>query len=196
VLTLWIVHLAAALPSHQAVAQWRSVWVGFDVLELAAIAATGWTIATQKVVAPYAAAVTGTLLVSDAWFDVALSWGTPGEPASLALALVLELPLAAVLWTLVPRLLPAQASRGVVNRAGQSGPPSLLDLGTSLEPRTDRPDAWRRDSLRRRAAHRRDPAVIRLGFRARDVQRVQDFFAAPQPHLDRRRIRQIRAHHD
>ncbi len=108
VLAPLIAHLAAVLTSRQAVAQWRSVWVGFDVLGLAAIAATGWTIAIQKVVAPYAG-VTGTLLVSDAWFDAALSRGTPGEPASVALALVLELPLAAAPWMLVPRLLPARA---------------------------------------------------------------------------------------
>jgi hypothetical protein len=40
----------------------------------------------------------------DAWFDVALSWGTPGESASIALALIVELPLASALWILAPRL--------------------------------------------------------------------------------------------
>jgi hypothetical protein len=43
-LTVWIVRLAVALPSYQAVTQWRSVWVGFDVLELAAGATTGWRV--------------------------------------------------------------------------------------------------------------------------------------------------------
>jgi hypothetical protein len=106
-LTLWIVRLAVALPSYQAVTQWRSVWVGFDVLELAAVIATGWAVARERHWAPLAAVVTGTLLLSDAWFDVALSWGTPGETTSLGLALSLELPLTLALWALVPRLVPS-----------------------------------------------------------------------------------------
>jgi hypothetical protein len=47
-LTVWIVRLAVALPSYQAVTQWRSVWLGFDVLELAAGATTGWAIPRQR----------------------------------------------------------------------------------------------------------------------------------------------------
>ena len=104
-MSLWIVWLAVALPSHHAVTQWRSVWVGFDVLELVAVATTGWAVATKRPIAPHAAIVTGTLLLSDAWFDVALSWGTAGEAASIGLALFVELPLAAALWALAPRLL-------------------------------------------------------------------------------------------
>jgi hypothetical protein len=108
-LIVWIVRLALALPSHHAVTQWRTVWVGFDVLELVAGATTGWAVATDRLWAPLAAIVTGTLLLSDAWFDVALSWGTAGEATSLALALFVELPLASALWALVPRLVPEPA---------------------------------------------------------------------------------------
>lgn len=108
-LILWIVRLAVALPSYQAVTQWRSVWVGFDVLELFAGAATGWAVATERPWAAPAAIVTGTLLLSDAWFDVALSWGTAGETASLGLAAFVEVPMAMSLWTLVPRIVSSAA---------------------------------------------------------------------------------------
>jgi hypothetical protein len=59
-------------------------------------------VATERRWAPLAAIVTGTLLVSDAWFDVALSWGTAGEAISFGMAFCLELPLASALWALGP----------------------------------------------------------------------------------------------
>ena len=108
-MTLWIVWLAGALPSHHAVRQWRTVWIGFDALELAAAAATGWAASTGRRWAPNAAIVTGTLFLSDAWFDIALCWGSPGETASLGLALLLELPLTLGLWALARRLAPPRA---------------------------------------------------------------------------------------
>jgi hypothetical protein len=63
-------------------------------------------VATERLWAPLAATVSGTLLLSDAWFDVTLAWGTAGEATSLLLALGVELPLASALWALVPRLAP------------------------------------------------------------------------------------------
>jgi hypothetical protein len=124
-MTTWIIWLAIALPSFQRVTQWRSVWVGFDVLELAAIATTGWAVTTGRLWAPHAAIATGTLLVSDAWFDVALSWGTRGEAISLGLALVVELPLAAALWRIGPRLLPTLARVDSATRATTPSPEAV-----------------------------------------------------------------------
>ena len=75
----WTILLAFTLPSGYTVRQWRTTWVGFDVLLLVA------------------AVSTGALLVCDAWFDVSLALGTPEVWWSAALAVCVELPLACFL---------------------------------------------------------------------------------------------------
>lgn len=93
----WTVLLAFTLPSGYTVRQWRTTWVGFDVLLLLAMAATavlGWRRHRAVVVA---AVATGALLLCDAWFDVSLALGTPDVWWSVALAVCMELPLAGFL---------------------------------------------------------------------------------------------------
>ncbi|MEU6348609.1 hypothetical protein ABZ896_04705 [Streptomyces sp. NPDC047072] len=93
----WTILLAVTLPSGYTVRQWRVTWVGFDVLLVLAMAATavlGWRRHRAVVVA---AVATGTLLACDAWFDVSLALGTPDVWFSVALAVCVELPLAAFL---------------------------------------------------------------------------------------------------
>ncbi|MEW2396896.1 hypothetical protein [Streptomyces sp. NPDC046862] len=93
----WTVLLAFTLPHGYTVRQWRTTWVGFDVLLLLAMAATallGWRRHRAVIVA---AVTTGALLACDAWFDVSLALGTPGVWLSAALAVCVELPLAGFL---------------------------------------------------------------------------------------------------
>ncbi|MFD5542015.1 hypothetical protein ACFWIJ_30370 [Streptomyces sp. NPDC127079] len=93
----WTLLLAFTLPSGYTVRQWRTTWVGFDVLLVLAMASTavlGWR--RHRAVAVTAVA-TGALLVCDAWFDVSLALGTPDVWQSAALAVFVELPLAAFL---------------------------------------------------------------------------------------------------
>lgn len=93
----WTVLLSFTLPTGYTVRQWRVTWVGFDVLLLLAMSATaflGWRRHRGVVVA---AVATGALLVCDAWFDVSLALGTPAVWWSAALAVFVELPLAAFL---------------------------------------------------------------------------------------------------
>ncbi|AYC40429.1 hypothetical protein DWG14_04694 [Streptomyces griseorubiginosus] len=93
----WTILLYFTLPSGYTVRQWRVTWVGFDVLLLLAMSATallGWRRHRGVVVA---AVATGALLVCDAWFDVSLALGTPAVWWSAALAVFVELPLAAFL---------------------------------------------------------------------------------------------------
>jgi hypothetical protein len=52
-------------------------WVGFDLVGLAAFAATGWAIWRGRQMVIACLLVTGTLLCCDAWFDV-----VPGLQAS------------------------------------------------------------------------------------------------------------------
>jgi hypothetical protein len=59
---------------------------------------TLWAVYRSRQLAMPAALVAGTLFACDAWFDVVLSWGTPGWWFSLAGAVLLELPLTVLLW--------------------------------------------------------------------------------------------------
>ena len=93
----WTVLMALTLPSDYRVHQWRTAWVGFDILLLTAAGATALLARKRHGGAVMAALATAVLLVCDAWFDVSLDFGTPAVWASAALALFVELPLAAFL---------------------------------------------------------------------------------------------------
>jgi hypothetical protein len=95
VLVGWVVYLGSALPQHNVVEHWNVAWVGFDVLVVVALTFTAvlaWS-RDRHVVMP--AIATATLLVADAWMDVAMSSGRD-LVASIVLAVCVELPLAAL----------------------------------------------------------------------------------------------------
>jgi len=97
-LLVWIVILGVSLPTADTTRQWRLLWIGFDTAEVAALGVTLWAVYRSRQLAIPAALITGTLFACDAWFDVVLSWGTHGWWFSLATAVLVELPLAALLW--------------------------------------------------------------------------------------------------
>ena len=95
VLIPWIVYLGFSLPTRQVSRHYDAAWVGFDVLELIALAATGYFALRRSRYLALASASAATLLVTDAWFDVVTS---PRHelPQAIVLAAVIELPLAGV----------------------------------------------------------------------------------------------------
>lgn len=105
VLAIWIGLLALTLPPQYRAGGWRGAWVGFDVAELLAFAATGWAAWRRRQLLIVSLAVLATLLVCDAWFDVMLDAHTPGFPTSLLSALLVELPLALLAILFARRLL-------------------------------------------------------------------------------------------
>jgi len=124
-LTVWTVGLGLTLPSQQTVRQWRTVWVGFDVAEIAAFSLTGWAAWNGRQVLIPAALISGALLLCDAWFDVVLSWNTSERWQSIASAALLELPLAATLWW-VSRSLVLRTVQLARTNLGLIGPPPPL----------------------------------------------------------------------
>ncbi|NNM46192.1 hypothetical protein [Knoellia koreensis] len=98
----WVVFLAIRLPSDRAATHYDLAWAGFDLGLVAALAATSYAALRVGAWLPVAAAVTGTMLVVDAWFDVVTA-PTPDERwIALAMAALVELPLAGVcLWLAV-----------------------------------------------------------------------------------------------
>lgn len=95
----WTVYLSLNLPRHHFAAHYDLAWGGFDVAMLVSLAATAWSALRLHTTLPSLAAVTGTLLLTDAWFDVVMS-PTPYERwVALAMAVLVEIPLAGVcLW--------------------------------------------------------------------------------------------------
>ncbi len=103
VLTLpWTAGLAMVLPSSERSAHYDVSWTGFDLLLCALLLRTGWSTSRRRADGGLSAAMTGTLLVVDAWFDVLSAPDTPQFLTALAMALVVELPLAAMcMWIAV-----------------------------------------------------------------------------------------------
>jgi hypothetical protein len=91
----WTVYLAYSLPARQASRHYNLAWVGFDVLLLVVLGATGLFAFRRSRYLAVAAAASATMLVVDAWFDVTTS---PRHQVaeSLLMAVLVELPLAAV----------------------------------------------------------------------------------------------------
>jgi hypothetical protein len=121
----WIAVLLLTLPEDFRSSDWRTVWVGLDLAELAGFAATGWAAWHQRQIVVVLMVITGTLLVCDAWFDLTLNYGSGGFTASLVSAVLAELPLAFVMFAGARRLIRATVHT-VMQLAGIPGPaPSL-----------------------------------------------------------------------
>ena len=95
VLIPWTIYLGLTLPSRQLSPHYNVAWVGFDVMELLALGATGYFVLRRSRYLALTAAAAATLLVVDAWFDIMTS---PRDQVFRAIleAAVVELPLAAV----------------------------------------------------------------------------------------------------
>lgn len=92
----WTAYLSATLPGEHVAHHWDVAWAGFDVFEAAALAATLIALLKHSPRLPLFAAVAGTALLGDAWFDVITA--NPGSDFAWALveAFAFELPLAAL----------------------------------------------------------------------------------------------------
>jgi len=92
----WILYLTFNLPSRHVTFHYDVAWVGFDVGLTASFAATAWAaFRGSQWLAPLAA-VTGTMLCCDAWFDVVTSQSGAEMWEAIAEAALAELPFAAI----------------------------------------------------------------------------------------------------
>jgi len=79
----WIAILILDLPGRYTSSDWRAVWVGLDIAELLGFTATAWAAWHQRQIVIFFMIMTGTLLLCDAWFDLALNYGSSGFTASV-----------------------------------------------------------------------------------------------------------------
>ena len=104
ILLPWIFYLHFTLPLQQVAQHYRLAWVGFDVLEFGQLIRTGVYALVHRWrhrVRPHAAACAA-LLITDAWFDCTTT-PTNQVGSSIAMAVLVELPLAGVCWWLALR---------------------------------------------------------------------------------------------
>ena len=189
----WIAILILTLPMRYTSHDWRGVWVGLDIAELAGFAATAWAAWHQRQILIFLMIITGTLLVCDAWFDLALAYGSRGFTMSLVTALVVELPLAVLLFTSARRLVRVTIQT-MMQLSGIAGP--CRRCGGSRCSRT----AWRRrcppgsgrralaaDACHIRCHSSRRPLVFRDQTISRDraIPRGETWTRASTPHTAR-----------
>jgi hypothetical protein len=95
VLIPWTIYLGLSLPARQLSPHYNIAWVGFDVLLLITLGATGYFALRHSRYLAVTAAAAAALLVVDAWFDIMTSPRSQILQA-VVLAVLVELPLAAV----------------------------------------------------------------------------------------------------
>ena len=97
----WILYLTFTLPSRHVTFHYDVAWIGFDVGLTASFAATGWAaLRGSRWLVPFAA-ITGTMLCCDAWFDVVTSHAGSELWQAIGQAALEELPLAALCGLIV-----------------------------------------------------------------------------------------------
>ena len=122
----WTAFLTASLPGRHVTHHWDLAWVGFDLFEAAALAATLLALVRNSLRLAPIAAVAGTALLCDAWFDLVTA--SPGDDLrwSLGEALAAELPLAALCFWIA-----LDASRALASAARPTrGKPSRRSYTT------------------------------------------------------------------
>lgn len=95
----WVAGLAVVLPTRHETAHYNAAWIGFDLALAALLVRTGWLAYRGREHLELSAAMTGTLLLVDAWFDTVTA-NTRGEfILALVLAVCAEVPIAGFcLW--------------------------------------------------------------------------------------------------
>ncbi len=96
VLIPWTVWLTMSLPAPHESDNWRTVWAGFDIALALALIATALAALRGSPWLEALAAIAGTLLCTDAWFDITLEAGGRHLLSSVLEAAFVELPLAAI----------------------------------------------------------------------------------------------------
>jgi len=92
----WTLWLGVSLPSRKVAEHWDLAWVGFDLVLAAGLLGTAVALFRRSPAVQGLAAATAALLLADAWFDVVTAATTKERWFAIGLALVGELPLAAL----------------------------------------------------------------------------------------------------
>jgi hypothetical protein len=99
----WTTWLATSLTAHHTTNDWNVAWSGFDTGLAVMFLSTSVAAYRRSPWVGALAAATGTLLVTDAWFDIVLESHADERRNSILLAMLVELPTAAVCFWIAYR---------------------------------------------------------------------------------------------
>ncbi|MEV5754924.1 hypothetical protein AB0L00_44605 [Actinoallomurus sp. NPDC052308] len=95
----WIIYLHMTLPHHYTATHWPRTWMVFDSALVLSLSRTAYLSICGRSTRTRWSTISATLLLCDAWFDV--STATAADLlVSVLMALLLELPLAALLYAI------------------------------------------------------------------------------------------------
>ena len=97
----WTIWLSASLKPHHETRHWDLAWSGFDSGLALAFLLTAFAAWRKSPWVGALSAATGTLLITDAWFDIALESHSDEIRNAVYLAIFAELPLAVICWFIV-----------------------------------------------------------------------------------------------
>jgi hypothetical protein len=92
----WVIYVGVTLPDRQLSSNYDIAWAGFDVFLFVALAFTAYAVLRRSPWVGMCAGAAAALLLTDAWFDVVTAPSHRTMVRALAMALLVELPLAAV----------------------------------------------------------------------------------------------------
>jgi hypothetical protein len=96
VLVAWTAVLGSVLRTQARVTNWSVAWIGLDLAEAATLLSCAVLIRRRSQLLSPVAAASATLIIVDAWFDVLTSANDRHWYVSVALALIVEIPGAAI----------------------------------------------------------------------------------------------------
>ncbi len=95
ILIPWTILLAYLLPPRYVSHNWDIAWTGFDIFMILLFASTAILAIKKSTYAAVSSIMLGTILITDAWFDVLTAKPGRSEIRSILEAIIVELPLAA-----------------------------------------------------------------------------------------------------
>ncbi len=99
----WLAVLATQLPASTRAVHWSTAWVGLDAMEGIGLFSTGLLLVRRDDRCCLTAAVTATLILVDAWFDVTTAAPGFAELTALAMAACIEVPVSLLCAALAGR---------------------------------------------------------------------------------------------
>lgn len=105
ILVPWTLYLSVTLPTHHLSRHWDLSWVGLDIAILASLLTTGVLAFYRSRWVVMSATAAGSFLLVDAWFDIISQRPGFELQEAIFLALVFEIPLAIISYSLATKIL-------------------------------------------------------------------------------------------